>query len=303
MRGSAPAVTVVHTFPPETREASAAVLTPGDEEWLAQSLRMAGRHVIGHRGHHWLEAPRGFYQPIHLMARLHADEVTRPRPLAWGYRATLCDEDSAAHANAALPVHILTDVAGYTMEALGRRDRRAVRQCARRATIVELTGRRLLREQGFDVKRSAVQRTGYGSADSREAYLAGIDEFFGTSRVVLGGIVDRRLGGYLTGTLVGGTAYIGNLVIATEALRTAIGTGLVFQFVQACRRRRDVHEVVYGLHSIEDKRLVEYKERLGFPVRRVPAKASVNRFIAVALRRRLPYTHYRLTGVAPPNAV
>jgi hypothetical protein len=292
------------TFPPETREASAAVLTPGDEESLAQTLRMAGRQVIDHRGHHWIEAPRGFYQPIHWMARLHADEVTRPRQLAWGYRGTLCDEDSAAHANAALPVHILTDVAGYTMEALGRRDRRAVRQCARRATIVELTGPRLLREQGFDVKRSAVQRTAYGSADSREAYLAGIEQYFGqTSRVVLGGIVDRRLGGYLTGTLVGGTAYIGNLFIATEALRTAIGTGLVFQFVQACRRAGDVHEVVYGLHSIEDKPLLEYKERLGFPARRVPAKASVNRFIAVALRRRLPYTYYRLTGVAPPNAV
>jgi hypothetical protein len=287
-------------MPTHAREASAAALHSGDEESLARSLRMAGRSVIEHRGRYWMEAPRGFYQPIHWMARLRADQATLPRRLAWGYRATLRDEDSGAHGNAALPVHLLADVPGYTFEALSRRHRRDLRVCAKRATIVELTGPQLLREQGLEVKRSAVQRTGYGDADSPELYLADLDHFFGhDSQLVLAGLVDGRLGGYLTGTLVEGTAYIDNVWIATEALRTAIGTGMVFEFVQACRRAGDVREVVYGLHSVEDQSLGAFKESLGFPVTRVPAKARINRLVAAVVRGRRPHTYYRLTGIAP----
>jgi hypothetical protein len=75
------------------------------------------------------------------------------------------------------------------------------------------------------VKRSAVERTHYGSAGSRESYLAYLDQYFpGPWRLVLAGIVDGRLGGYITGTGVEGTAYVDNVWIATEALRSSIGT-------------------------------------------------------------------------------
>jgi hypothetical protein len=289
-------------MPTQAREASAAVLHSGDEESLARSLRRVGRSVIAHRGRYWMEAPRGFYQPIHWMARLRADQATPPRRLAWGYRATLRDEDGGAHGNATLPVHLLADVAGYTFEELPRRHRRDIRVCAKRATIVELTGPQLLREQGLEVKRSAVQRTGYGTAGSPELYLADLDHFFGhDSQLVLAGLVDGRLGGYLTGTLVEGTAYIDNVWIATEALRTAIGTAMVFEFVQACRRAGDAREVVYGLHSVEDHSLGAFKESLGFPVTRVPAKARLNWLVAAAVRLRRPHTYYRLTGIAPAD--
>jgi hypothetical protein len=287
-------------MPAQAREASAALLTSGDEESLALSRRRAGRSVIEHRGRYWMEAPRGFYQPIHWMARLRADEATLPRRLAWGYRASLGDEDGGTHGNAELPVHLLTDVAGYTLEALPRRSRRNVRVCAKRATIVELTGPELLREQGHEVKRSAVRRTGYGRAESHELYLADLDHFFMPgSRLVLAGIVDGRLGGYLTGTRVHGSAYIDNVWIATEALRSAIGTGMVFEFVQACRRASGVGEIAFGLDSIEDPSLVAFKEHLGFPVMQVPARAGINRFVAAAVRRWRPHEYYRLTGIAP----
>jgi hypothetical protein len=287
-------------MPAQAREVSAASLSAGDEESLAMSLRRAGRSVIAHRGRYWIEAPRGFYQPIHWMSRLRAAEVTQPRRIGWGYRATLSDEDCATYGNAALPVHLLTDVPGYTLETRPSRHRRDLRVCARRATIVELTGPQLLREQGLEVKQSAVRRTGYGSADSRELYLADLDHFFvHDSQLVLAGIVDGRLGGYLTGTLVGESAYIDNVWIATEALRSAIGTGMVFEFVQACRRAGGVREVVFGLHSIEDPSLGAFKERVGFPVTRVRAKARINRLVAAVLRRRQPHVYYRLTGIRP----
>jgi Acetyltransferase (GNAT) family len=288
------------TVTSQARDVSAAVLASGDEEALAALRRRMGHRVLTHRGRYWTEAPRGFYQPIHWLARLRADEATAPRSLAWGFRATLRDDDGGSHGNGTLPVHLLTDVSGYAYEALGRRHRRDLRTCAKRATIVELTGPELLREQGFEVRRSAVKRTGYGEDPSREQYLAGLDHFFGTdSRLVLAGIVDGGLGGYITGTAVHGTAYIDNVWIATEALRSAIGTGLVFEFVQACRRGGGIREVAFGLDSAEDRSLVEFKERLGFPVRLVPARVRINPLLAPIVRRRHPYQYYRLTGAAP----
>jgi hypothetical protein len=121
------------------------------------------------------------------------------------------------------------------------------------------------------------------------------------SHLVLAGIIDGRLGGYLTGTRVRGSAYIDNVWIATEALRSAIGTGMVFEFVQACRRGSGVREVVFGLHSIEDPSLVAFKEHLGFSVVQVPAKARINRFVAAVVRRWRPHEYYRLTGFAPAS--
>jgi hypothetical protein len=285
------------TLTAQAREVSAAALTSGDEEALAASRRLMGRKVVEHRGRLWMEVPRGFYQPIHWLARLRADEATAPRSLAWGFRATLRDDDGRSRANGALPVHLLTDVAGYTYEALPRRRQRELRNCAKRATIVELTGPEMLREQGFDVRRSAVERTGYGHAQSREHYLAALDHFFiPGSRLVLAGIVDGRLGGYVTGTAVNETAYIDNVWIATEALRSAIGTGMVFEFVQACRRGGAVREVAFGLDSPEDDSLVAFKGTLGFPVVRVPARVRVNPLVAPIVSRRHPYEYYRLTG-------
>jgi hypothetical protein len=244
-----------------------------------------------------MEAPRGFYQPIHWLARLRVSEATMPRPLAWGYRAALCDED-AESANATLPVHLMSDVPGYTLDALNRKRRGELRTSRRRATIVQLVGPGLLREQGFEVKRSAVQRTGYGHAGSRELYLAQLDHYFGSpSQLVLAGIVDGRLGGYLTGTRVHDTAYIDNTIIATDALRARIGTAMVFEFVQACRRG-GAREVVRGLHTPEDPSLVSYKEDLGFRVTRVPARVTINRCVAPVVRRRRPHAYYRLTGAS-----
>jgi hypothetical protein len=219
-----------------------------------------------------------------------------PRRLAWGYRATFCDEDGETHANVALPVHLLADVAGYTDDALPRRYRRNLCDCAKRATIVELTGPALLREQGFEVKRSAVRRTGYGHADSHDLYLADLDHFFmSSSQLVLAAIVDDRLGGYLTGTLVRGSAHIDNVWIATEALRSAIGVGMVFEFVQACRRGSAAREVAFGLDSVEDPTLVAFKRASVSGHARLGEGLGQPTCCAV-VRRRRPHAYYRLTA-------
>ena len=88
--------------------------------------------------------------------------------------------------------------------------------------------------------------------------------------LVLVGIIDGELGGYVSGYAVDKTAYIMSVFVKTKVLPTNIITGLVFDFVQVCRRSGKIGEIVYGLHSREAFSLCKYKEGLGFPVKFIP---------------------------------
>ena len=63
----------------------------------------------------------------------------------------------------------------------------------------------------------------------------------------------------------------------------ATGTGIVFEFVQACRRGSGVREVVFGLRSTEDPLLVALEEYLGFSVVQAPANPRINRLVAAVI--------------------
>ncbi len=115
-------------------------------------------------------------------------------------------------------------------------------------------------------------------------------------RLVLAGMVDGRLGAYLSGVACGQTAYIDQVSIATEVLSTSIGTGLVFEFVEACRRGGFIREIVYGLHTPEDSSLCSFKDALGFPVRHVHSKVWMNPLAEKFIQMRYPHRYYRLRG-------
>lgn len=127
--------------------------------------------------------------------------------------------------------------------------------------------------------------------------MAGLDSYVAPERrLILAGLIDDKLGGYLTGYAVNETAYMEDAVLATEALSTNIGTGLRFEFVQICRRYKRICEVVSGLHAREDRELCVFKEGMGFPVKHVPAKVKMNPIFEKIIRWRYPHKHYRLTG-------
>jgi hypothetical protein len=88
------------------------------------------------------------------------------------------------------------------------------------------------------------------------------------------------------------------LHIRTDALATQVGTALVFAFVEACQRGGDVTQVVNGLHSPEDEALCAYKEGIGFPVRRFPARVWFVPGALPLLRSVRPNVAYRLTGTS-----
>src|SRR6516165_77737 len=280
----------------QTRDVSAARLHQLTEGELAHWRCEQGCRVIAHRGRFWMERPRGFLQPLHWMARLSLKEASAPAVPAWGFRAVLAESEADA-ANGALPVHVLTDVAGYTLQNLSPNRRNHLRRCYKRAIIVEITGPALLRQQGYEVLQSALHRTGYARAGSKEDYLASLDQYVTPRRrVVIGALIDGRLGGYLAGFAVNGTAYLEQVHLSTEALSDYVGIGLAFEFVRACQRSKGILEIIYGQHSREDAPLCSFKERIGFPVRHFPTRVRVMPIVAQLLRWRYPHKYYRLTG-------
>lgn len=266
------------------------------EDELANWRRDQGYCVHAHRGRFWMESPRGFLQPLHWMARFSCPEAKAPAALSWGFRAVLVEREAEA-ANGALPVHVLSDVAGYTPQNLSANRRNHLRRCYKRATIVEITGSALLREQGYEVFQSALSRTGYAQAGSKQDYLTGLERYVAPRRrVVIGALTNGRLAGYLSGFAVDDTAYIEHVHLSTDALSAYVGIGLAFEFVQVCQRSKRIREVIYGQHSREDESLCTFKDRIGFPVKRFPTRMRINPIVARFLRWRFPHKYYRLTG-------
>jgi hypothetical protein len=277
-------------------DASGAVLTPLTEPDLAAWLRDRGRKVVCHRGRWWTPTPAGFYHPVHHLARMTAEQATRPTPLCWGFRTTLADNQTHA-ANATLPVHLLSDVEYYDLQVLSPRRRNKIRNSRKEVAFVEFLAPDLLFDQGYEVVLSAHSRTGYGRLPSREEFRQKIATFFQPRRgLILGGLIDGRLGGFMTGHAVGSTAYVEEVFLHSDDLKSNIGIGLFFEWAQACRRSGKIREMVHGLHAREDDLLCQHKAGLGFTVVHVPARIWFAPLMEKIVRTKRPHAYYRLTG-------
>jgi hypothetical protein len=279
----------------DIRPASEAVVRSLTEEELATWRLARGERVVERAGRYWRMSRPGFWEPVHWLARLRADEARRPGPCL-GFRAVLAPEFEEA-ATGALPAHVLAPVAEWGPHLLSRNRRQRLHKATRLVDLVELRSPALLEEQGHEVLMSSLARTRAGRAPSREAYARSLArDGLGGPLTFLAGLVEGRLVGYLGGWAVAGTAYFQRLHIHTDALATQVGSALVFAFVEACQRGGDVREVVNGLHAPENERLCAYKEGIGFPVRRYPARAWLLPGVLSLLRRSRPQAAYRLTG-------
>ncbi len=281
-----------------TRNLADVVLTSLSEEELAQWRSERGRKVLLHRGRYWEQQQRGFCHAIHWLARFNAVQATRPTRSCWGYRTTLSPE-SAGLANSYMPVHLAQQVTDYDMAFLSSKRRNQIRSCHRQVEIVEVVDSTFLAVEGHTVYASAQARTGHGRRLSREEFAALARQQINPGRsLVLAGMVEGRLAGYLVARAVDGTAYIDEVILATEYLRTNVGSGLVYEFMQLCRRAGDIREVVYGLNSREDTALSKYKHEMGFPVVNIPARIWMIPFASQLIHWYKPHVHYRLFGSA-----
>lgn len=263
------------------------------EEELALWHRAQGHNVVLRRGRWWHESIRGFYQPVNFAAPLRAEEAAAPA-LSWGWRAVLAD---AASANGALPMHVCEDLAGFGVERLNTMQRRNVEKCRKQVALVAADAR-LLREQGHEVVVSSLGRTGHQGAPSKERYLSELDAYAAPGRLlILAGLVGGRLAGYITGFAADGVAYVHVVYSTSESMRTGIGSGLLFEFIQCCRRSGKIHTLVHGLDTPEKPTLRDFKAAFGLPVVRAPTLVRMNPLAGAWIRRRWPEKHYRLTGL------
>jgi hypothetical protein len=269
---------------------------PMSEADAANWYREQGVPVVYHRGRYWKETKFGFYEPIHLLARLKAEQTTCPKLLSLGFRASLCDE-AIQVANGTIPVHLLSNLESYDFQSLSSKRRNHLRRCYKRATIVQLFSPALLQEQGYEVYCSAETRFGNSNVLSKEVYLSQLEKDLSfKQRYIFAGLINNKLGGYMITYAVDQTAYVEQVLIATEALPSDIGTGLIFEFAQACRHSGKIREIVYGYDTPKDPALGIFKEGMGFPVRRIPSKVRVNPLIDPILRWRYPSAYYFMTG-------
>jgi hypothetical protein len=267
------------------------------EAEFADWQRSQGKKPFFHAGHHW-EMDRGFCAPTPVLTRVGADQAVAPDRPHWGFRAVLRDDATSA-ATGTLPVHLLRDVANYDSSGFSSNRRKQLRKCHNRVQFAVVDEPSLLQSQGYRVVRSALERTGHLALPREDSFLAGLPAYTAAShRLTIAGLVGDQLGGYISGYAVEGTAYFEDLFVATEALTTNITLGLVYEFVQECRRSGAVHEVVNGLHAREDAALDTFKEAIGFPVVHLPTRVHLNAWARRLLRYRYPDKLYRLEGLA-----
>ncbi len=278
------------------RDVSEAVLTSMTEEEFASWRCKEGAHVIFHRGCYWEQRRFGFYQPIHLLARLQIQQVTPPMQLCWGFQASLSENDVLS-ANGSIPIHLLSNLQDYDLYSINKNNRQNIRKNRHFFNIVELTGTQLLEEQGYDVFLSAATRTQLKPLLSREKYMMNlVDYVVPKRRLILAGLSDAKLCGYISGYAVNGIAYAEDLYITTEASKNNINKILVFEFVQVCRRSAGIYEFAIGQDWREKPGIVQFKEKMGFPVVYIPAKVQINPLVEQFIRWKYPHKYYRLTG-------
>lgn len=275
---------------------SDAQIKPLSERAVADLRSQWGDPVRFAHGQYWAMTSPGFYRPTHWLSRMSAEEAIRPSCICWGFHTTLCDSD-AAYANGTLPLHILSNLHSYDLNSLSPRRRNKLRNCYKKVEFVVLCRPEFLAEDGYKVVLSSQKRTGYVRWDSRDKYQKYVNSFLADSRgVVVGGIVDGTLKALATCFAVGSAAYIDSIDISSDALRTNIGSGLVFVLAQMARRSGQVTELVNSPHTPERPTLTSHKVGMGFDLVRIPSRIWFMPPTEALVRRLKPEAHYRITG-------
>jgi hypothetical protein len=270
------------------------ISTPLNEAEHARYLERGNVKVVEHRGRYW-RRKSGFYYPTHEMARLSGEEAVRPSSLCWGFRTSLREED-ATFSTGTLPVHLISDLPDYGLHSLKQSRRTGVRKFWKMVEVVELTSPDLLRDQAYEIVVSDHARHGFGRLPSREEYMGTIDRFFEWNMVVMAGMVDGKLGGFIVGLAVGSTMYIEEIQAPLETQHTNMSSGLVYELVQVCKRSPGIQEVCHALHVREDESLSYFKRDMGFKIIHIPSRCWFVPGAKEIIRRMRPHTYYRFYG-------
>ena len=256
-----------------------------------------GHHVIEHRGRYWVEVGRGFFQPIHPLARLRRDEATRPTRRCWGFRARLAHEDEL-HADASIPVHLLPDPQSYGLQRLSGRRRRYVRVSLRDFDIVVLASPDIVLDQGYRLAEEAHAHNRNSVLPAPGAFRRKVESHFVPGRgVALAALRHDSLLGFTLIYAVDGMAYEHSGRIGREGLERNVRLCMFHVVASIVQRSAGIGELMNGFHAPEAESLCAFKHDQGCEVVQLPARAWFAPLIEPVLRRMRPHTHYRLAGI------
>jgi hypothetical protein len=280
--------------PKHWEEAHFAVL--GEVEFAAWQEEL-GHRVIEHRGRYWTEVGRGFFQPVHPLARLRRDEATRPTRRCWGFRARLAREDER-HADASIPVHLLPDPQSYGLQRLSKRRRQYIKAALRDLDVIVLASPDVLIDQGYRLAEEAHANNPNVVLPDAGGFRRKVESYFVPGRgLALAALQHDRLLGFSLIHAVDGVAYDHSGAIGREGLDRNVPSCLFHVVALIAQRSPHVDELMNGLHSREAESLCAFKESQGCEVSYLPARAWFAPLVEPVLRRVRPHSHYRLAGM------
>lgn len=276
-------------------------LTVMTEVEFAAMRKEEGARVVECDGRYWENTFPGFFQPIHLLARFNAGALRRPSLFCWGYRAALAEEDAHV-ANGSIPVH-LTDVHGFSEQSLPDSRKEDLRRCRRQVQFRQEQDPAIFLDQGWEVFRSAQSRVPHGKPMTREQYLIDIKKRVSDPRwIFIIGVVQGKLAGYVENYAVDDTIYGHEMYVATDQMRTGIGTGLDIELIKLAAEFQSIQQICWGYHCPERQGITKYKSTISNVVQ-VASHVSIPSMAESLIKTRRPRTYYHLTGLKPELAL
>ena len=289
----------------QTDQVSGCRLTLLSEERYACLAQRRGVTVHTHRGRFWRNSDQFgplILVPVHWMAELTPEQATFPKPYTVGIKARV---GGGSKTNAFFNLYLIDRPAEYGFNTIGSNARAKIRKACRDGVTVDLATPELLEEQGYEVTKASLEKSGYRPPPSRRSYIKRLadDTFMSGARLVLAGFipVDKdctRLGAIATGSAIDGTAYGDDLYVAPWARRSNVGPRVIFSFIEACQRTPGIDRIVLG-RATSDQALDSFKASFGVPLKDVPAMVALRPGAgkAVALvSGAAPLVHRRLYG-------
>jgi len=272
------------------------VLRPLTEIDVARWMADLGFRIVEHHGRFWLALKPGFYQPVHPLAELSAEQATAPVFACWGIRARLANTD-AAFANAQMPVYMLPDLAGCNLGRLSAKRRNQVRKVEKTIDLVAVTTPDILLDQGYAVAREAQALNPSNTVPGEAAYRRWIISHFKDQRaLILAGLYQGRLLGFSTNWMADGVFYQDKLYVGREGRARDLAMGLNYVCTMIAARHPQARELMCGRDLPQNPGIAEFKRSMGLRVVHLPARVELAPLVGPLLRSLRPHTYYRLTG-------
>lgn len=264
--------------------------------------------AVEYKGRFWrpADASKGLiFIPVNPLAVIKPEEAGFPVAASLGYRATV----DGIEPNAVSYLHIMRDLESFSIDKIPnkymRRDLRAVIRDPN-VSVFRPTPENpgLLVEQGAQLhaSSSAVQEYSPFGRHTRQAFEAGLETsgFNSGNLLILAGLVEGNLAGYVTGLAVDNTAIAEMLVVGDSYKSTNVGTRLMYAFIEACQRTEGIDQIYNWRVEPSKPGISQYKERLGFSATEVPAtvvlRPGINSLFQFAVRKVRPEVYKRLYG-------